>query len=188
MPVVVEKEVIVERIVVATPTPRPTPLPSQVVSARDTVRIITNAEPNALGFATGLCSHSIQDTVCDDMVGEPLTWIDDTSFEVVPLSPIESWEQLEPDRWRFQLRDGVTFHNGAEWNAEQAKFWIDFGGDEETGGNFNANGFAFHGVQSGEVVDRLTLDIVCGEPALPHPAPHHDLHQVPGRGLVPTGH
>ncbi|MFQ6030561.1 MAG: ABC transporter substrate-binding protein, partial [Dehalococcoidia bacterium] len=82
---------------------------------------------------------------------------------------IEGWEQLEPNRWRFKLRDGVTFHNGAPWNATQAKFWIDFFGDEETSGHHNSNDFSFHGVIGGEVVDDLTLDIVCGKacPILP---------------------
>jgi len=82
----------------------------------------------------------------------------------------EEWTMAEDGlSWNFKLRQGVTFHNGAPWNAEQAKFWIDFFGDEETSGHYNSNDFSFHGVFGGEVVDDYTLDIVCGKacPILP---------------------
>jgi peptide/nickel transport system substrate-binding protein len=155
---------------VATPTPATATDPGQVVSAKDTVRIVTSEEPTTIGAASPDCGGNIQNTICDDMVSDPLTWIDDrNNFQVVGLTGIETWEQLEPNRWRFKLRNGVTFHNGAPWNAEQAKFWIDYFGDEETSGHFNSNDFSFHGVISGEVVDPLTLDVVCKEacPILP---------------------
>jgi peptide/nickel transport system substrate-binding protein len=96
------------------------------------------------------------------MLSDPFTFVDDTKgFQVVGMTGTESWEQTAPDRWRFRLRDGVTFHNGAPWNAQKAKFWIDWFGDEETSGHSNSNDFSFHGVISGEVVDDLTLDVVC---------------------------
>lgn len=138
-------------------------------SSRDTIRIVSNGEPDTLGAASPSCGGAAQNTVCDDIASDPFTWIDNTSFEVVPLTGIESWEQLEPNRWQFKLREGVKFHNGAPWNATQAKFWIDFFGDEDTSGHSNINDFKFHGVIVGEVVDELTLDVVCGEacPILP---------------------
>lgn len=153
-----------------TPVPSPTPIPADVVSAKDTVIFLTNEEPTTIGSASPNCGGNIQNTICDDMVSDPLTWIDDQQdFEVVGLTGIEGWEQVDADTWRFHLRDGVTFHNGAPWNAEQAKFWIDFFGDEETSGHYNSNDFSFHGIVSGEVVDPLTLDINCGSacPILP---------------------
>jgi ABC-type transport system substrate-binding protein len=131
---------------------------------------VTNEEPTTIGAASIYCGGNIQNTICDDMASDPLTWIDDRNdFQVVGLTGIESWEQLEPNRWRFKLRDNVVFHNGAPWNAEQAKFWIDFFGDEATSGHHNSNDFSFHGIIGGEVVDELTLDVVCGEacPILP---------------------
>ena len=153
-----------------TAMPKATPVPAEAMSARDTVIFVTGEEPTTLGAASANCGGNIQNTVCDDIASDPLTWIDDfDDFEVKGMTGIEGWEQLEPNRWRFKLRDGVKFHNGAPWNATQAKFWIDFFGDEETSGNFNSNDFSFHGVISGEVVDDLTLDIVCGKacPILP---------------------
>jgi ABC-type transport system substrate-binding protein len=153
-----------------TATPAPTPVPAQVVSARDTVRFVTSEEPTTIGAASPDCGGNIQNTICDDMVSDPLTWIDDRkNFQVVGLTGIETWEQVEPNRWRFKLRDGVKFHNGTPWDADQAKFWIDYFGDEATSGHHNSNDFSFHGVISGEVVDPLTLDVVCKDacPILP---------------------
>ena len=139
------------------------------VSARDTVIIVSNEEPLALGYSGGGCQGNIQSTACEEMIGEPFTWIDNKTFEVVPLSHIEGWEQVAPDRWRFSLREGVKFHNGVPWDSAQAKFWLDWSGDEETAGNEGSNSFGFHGVIGGEVVDPLTVDITCGKacPILP---------------------
>jgi peptide/nickel transport system substrate-binding protein len=34
------------------------------------------------------------------------------------------WEQVEPTRWRFWLREGVTFHDGAAFDADDVVFTI----------------------------------------------------------------
>ncbi|ESR24817.1 putative gluthatione transporter,solute-binding component [Lutibaculum baratangense AMV1] len=34
----------------------------------------------------------------------------------------ESWEIIEPTRWRFHLRQGVKFHNGNDFNADDVVF------------------------------------------------------------------
>ena len=154
-----------------TAAPQPTQAPPQMAaSARDTMTFLTAEEPTTIGAASPNCGGNIQNTICDDLASDPLTWIDDhNNYEVVGLTGVEGWEQIGPDRWQFKLRQGVTFHNGAPWNAEQAKFWIDFFGDEETSGHYNSNDFSFHGVFGGEVVDDYTLDVVCGKacPILP---------------------
>jgi peptide/nickel transport system substrate-binding protein len=145
---------------VATPTPQPTPTPGAVVSARDTVRLVAGEEPTVLGaFSTG-CSGNVPSMVCEDIASDPLTWIDSSTFEVVPLSGVERWEQTDPDRWRFHLREGVTFHNGEAWNAAAAKVGIDWHGDAETAGH-STGSYGFHGGISGEVVDDMTVDVVC---------------------------
>lgn len=36
-----------------------------------------------------------------------------------------SWEIVEPNRWRFTLREGVTFHNGNPFNADDVLFSAD---------------------------------------------------------------
>jgi peptide/nickel transport system substrate-binding protein len=37
----------------------------------------------------------------------------------------EGWEIVAPDRWRFFLRQGVTFHNGNSFNADDVVFSFD---------------------------------------------------------------
>ena len=172
----------VANVIPAVPAIKDTPVPQAqateamaatevpaAVSARDTVVIVSNEEPLAVGFSGNGCLGNIQSTICEEMIGEPFTWIDNKTFEVVPLSHIEGWEQVAPDRWRFSLREGVKFHNGVPWDSAQAKFWLDWSGDEETAGNEGSNSFGFHGVIGGEVVDPLTVDITCGKacPILP---------------------
>ena len=153
----------------ATEVVAPTEVPAAPVSARDTAIVVSNEEPLALGFSGNGCTGNIQSTACEEWIGEPFTWIDNKTYEVVPLSHIEGWEQVAPDRWRFKLREGVKFHNGVAWDSAQAAFWLNWSGDEETAGNEGANSFGFHGVIGGEVVDPLTVDITCGKacPILP---------------------
>jgi peptide/nickel transport system substrate-binding protein len=90
---------------------------------------------------------------------DPLTWIDSTTFQVVPLSGTESWQQIDPARWRFKLRQGVKFHNGEPWNAAAAKLGIDINGKVGS----PLEGFGFHGPIQGEVVDEFTVDVVCSK-------------------------
>ena len=141
----------------------------EITSAKDTFRFVTAVEPTNLGAAHVFCNGTFANTICDDIASDPLTWVDNDTFEIVPLQGIEDWEQIDPKRWRFKLRDGVTFHNGTEWNADHAAFWITYAGDEETRGHGFGNDYTFHGTFMGEAVDRLTLDIVCKDacPILP---------------------
>ena len=140
----------------ATATPVPTPTPGTVATAKDTIIFVTQEEPVSLGTFSDGCSGNVPSTICEEMATDPFTWIDSTNFEVVPLSGVESWSQVDPKRWRFQLREGVTFHNGEPWNAEAAKFGLDWNGDPTSGG-----GYGFHGTIWGEVVDELTVDVIC---------------------------
>ena len=153
------------------PTPAAVAAPGHedITSARDTFKFVTAVEPDTVGGAHVLCSGSFAETVCDDISSDPLTWVDNETFEIVPLQGFEDWEQLDPKTWRFKLRDGVTFHNGTEWNADHAAFWISYAGDDETRGHGFGNDYTFHGSFTGEAIDPLTLDIHCKDacPILP---------------------
>lgn len=72
----------------------------------------------------------------------------------------ESWEAVEPTRWRFNLREGATFHNGEPINAEVIKWNIDRVRSRE---DFMVQG-QWQFVDSVEVVDEYTLDVVTTGP------------------------
>lgn len=62
------------------------------------------------------------------------------------------WELIEPNTWRFHLRDGVTFHDGTPFTAEAVKYTFDR--IAEAGG-----GTLQLGPDSTEIVDDLTVDV-----------------------------
>src|SRR5262245_11118971 len=50
----------------------------------------------------------------------------DKNMEIDPkLSLIESWKNPAPDRWVFEIRKGVKFHNGADLTAEDVAYSIE---------------------------------------------------------------
>ena len=51
---------------------------------------------------------------------EPLVRLNN-EMKIEPALAI-NWELMEPRRWRFKLREGVTFHNGNEFNADDVVF------------------------------------------------------------------
>ncbi len=141
-----------------TPAPHPTNPPPAPVSGRDSAVVVTEAEPASVGAWSEGCSGEIHSMGCQDFVTDYLTWLDDRTSEIVPLSGVESWEQQGPDRWHFNLREGVKFHNGAPWNAAAAKFGIDYNG----GPTNPSAAISWTGPDVvGEVVDDLTLGVVC---------------------------
>jgi ABC-type transport system substrate-binding protein len=56
-------------------------------------------------------------------VCEPLVRLD-AEMGLVP-ALAESWESVDPNTWRFSLREGVSFQNGEPFNADAVKFTID---------------------------------------------------------------
>ena len=142
-----------------TAAPQPTPVPpTAAISAKDSATIVTEAEPAAVGAWSDGCSAEIHSMGCQDFVSDFLTWLDDRTSEIVPLSGVESWTQIGLDRWEFQLRDGVTFHNGAPWNAAAAKYGIDYNGMPD---NPSASVTWTGKDMLGEVIDDLTVHAVC---------------------------
>lgn len=71
----------------------------------------------------------------------------------------ERWEQVEPTRWRFHLRDGVRFHGGEAFEAEDAVFSL--GRAKAPTSNY---GIFVDTLDRAEAVDRLTVDVVTRVP------------------------
>jgi len=75
-----------------------------------------------------------------------------------------SWEQVEPTRWRFQLRDGVRFAGGESFEADDVVFSI-----QRALSPTSNYGIYVDTVASAVAVDRLTVDIVTrvADPVIP---------------------
>src|SRR5215475_5937337 len=70
------------------------------------------------GDATSMDPHSLNETLQLNITGnmyEPLVGRG-KKLELVPLLA-ESWKQTSPTVWRFNLRQGVKFHDGSPFSA-----------------------------------------------------------------------
>ncbi len=72
-----------------------------------------------------------------------------------------SWEVIDPLRWRFKLREGVTFHNGNPFNARAVQFSIMRVMDPDFQTSDKFKGIPITAV---EIIDDYTVDIVTSEP------------------------
>lgn len=73
---------------------------------------------------------------------------------------VVAWEAPDDTTWRFTTREGVTFHNGEEWNAEALKFTLD---EYRLNTDSLFDGF-LSGVTDVVVVDDTTVDVISGAP------------------------
>lgn len=85
-------------------------------------------------------------------VYEPLTHRGD-DMRVHP-ALAERWEQVEPTRWRFHLRDGVRFHGGEAFDAEDVVFSL-----TRAKAPTSNYGIFVDTLDRAEAVDRLTVDV-----------------------------
>ncbi len=126
----------------------------------ETVRIGLVAEPASLDFTT--TGGAAIPQVMMDNVYETLVQIDGESAEIVPGLATE-WEVSE-DRltYTFTLEEGVTFSDGSEFTAEDAKFSI-----ERVSSDAWTNGLKakFDVVESVEAVDDTTLEVTLTRPS-----------------------
>ena len=149
----------------AAPQPTNTPAPP-AASAKNHAVVVTEAEPASIGAWSEGCSAEIHSMGCQDFVTDFLTWLDDRTSEIVPLSGVESWEQIDIDRWQFNLREGVKFHNGAPWNAAAAKYGIEYNAFPD---NPSASVTWTGPDMTAEVIDDLTVHAVCPNPCPIYP-------------------
>lgn len=133
------------------------------VTEIQTITVVFGGEPPNLDVYQnpGCGSIGPQNFPCEHVASDPLTYIDTATSEIVPLSGVDRWEQIDPDRWRFYLRDGVKFHNGEAWNAAAAESSLDWFGATENGNSV----LSYAGFFNGEAVagEDLQVDVVCTE-------------------------
>jgi peptide/nickel transport system substrate-binding protein len=141
-----------------TAAPAVTPMSPSVVSAKDNITLVVGEEPQNLNSHLTI-GGSVYASITRANMVDPLTWQSGDDLRIVPTSATESWEQLAPDKWRFQLRQGVKFHNGEQWNAQAALPTLAYLG---IAANDNPS-YQYTGSYTGEAVDEYTLDITCDE-------------------------
>lgn len=81
---------------------------------------IANLDPHG---TTGALPLSILGNVYEPLVGR------DAEMELEPVLAT-GWEVVNPTTWRFKLREGVTFHNGNSFNADDVIFSINRVGNQ----------------------------------------------------------
>ncbi len=94
-------------------------------------------------------------------ITESLTFFNADGSELMPVLAT-SWDQVEPTRWRFSLREGVKFHNGNDFNADTALYSFEKSLDPDFTTWY---GFVINPVIAGvEKVDDYTIDVVTNDP------------------------
>ena len=94
-------------------------------------------------------------------ITESLTFFSADGSELMPVLAT-SWDQVEPTRWRFSLREGVKFHNGSDFNADTALYSFEKSLDPDFTTWY---GFVINPVIAGvEKVDDYTIDVITNDP------------------------
>ena len=81
------------------------------------VTVVLSEEPEGLDGCNS--NRSTVGRVVKQNIVETLTEIDPKDGSITPRLAV-SWEKVDEKTWRFKLRQGVKFHDGAPFNAETA--------------------------------------------------------------------
>jgi peptide/nickel transport system substrate-binding protein len=132
--------------------PTATPAPPGTTPARDAISIVINDEfpiPDVWQATTLYHNQAAHNIV------QPLAFLD-PDFEDTVTAGFQSYEIIDPHRWRIHLTPGMEFHNGEPWNAEAAKWNIDVLGSRP-----ELPAYSNIGAAQAEVIDEYTVDWVC---------------------------
>ncbi|WP_059106115.1 glutathione ABC transporter substrate-binding protein [Shouchella shacheensis] len=121
-----------------------------------------------LSEAVSLDVHGSNDTYSSNMTSQIYETLvqHDADLELQP-DLAEDWDQIEDTVWEFELREGVTFHDGAEFNAEAVKANFDRILDTDIA---SQRAFLYEMVTEVEVVDDYTVRFHTEYPFAPLPA------------------
>ena len=88
--------------------------PGGALAQDKTLVVVLSEAPVAMEACNG--NNTANGRITRNNIYEPLTVISPKGGEVMPRLAT-SWGQIEPLTWRFHLREGVKFHDGAPFNA-----------------------------------------------------------------------
>src|SRR4029079_9443122 len=93
--------------------------------------VVSQASATTFKFAfqgdlKSLDPYSLNETFTHGVLGNVFEGLTkrDKDLKIIP-GLAESWEVVEPTRWRFHLRKGVKFHNGENFTADDVVFSAD---------------------------------------------------------------
>lgn len=144
--------------------------PAIAAAAEDgMVTVVLSEEPEGLDGCNS--NRSTVGRVLKQNVVETLTEIDPKDGSITPRLAT-SWEKIDEKTWRFKLREGVQFHDGAPLNAETAAQAIKRTMDTGEGSARGTGGLdcetrtkSFGDLEIvGKPVDEYTLDITANKP------------------------
>lgn len=126
-----------------------------------TLRVLAPSEPSSLNAVYIYDSERrIIGSLYDPLVG----FNDDLEVDDSGLLPV--WERVDDLTWEFQVREGVTFHDGSEMTAEDIAFSITTARDDPRSGY----GKALVPIESISVVDDFTVRLTTEKPSSAVPA------------------
>ena len=119
-----------------------------------TLRIASAFDPQTLDpHALALLYHTwVAHQVYESLVSR------DQGFHLAP-ALAQSWAMTSPTSWRFKLRAGVKFHDGAAFAADDVLFSL-----ERALGPTSQRSFTLKGISAVRKVDDLTIDIPLSTP------------------------
>jgi peptide/nickel transport system substrate-binding protein len=145
----------------ASPMPTPqatvTPAPQQPETAKNNMIAVMGVEPPTLFSWPTIDAHPSQ------MTRSTQLWFGHMSrdtLELLPTNLIKSWKQIAPDRWEYELRPGVTFHDGEPWNAAAWQTYAEFAGVPDYG----IRSYSGTGPYTVEDLGNNRVLIKCGSP------------------------
>jgi peptide/nickel transport system substrate-binding protein len=104
-------------------------------------------------------STSTTDKIVLSQIFDTLLFRDD-DMKVQPLLATE-WKLIDDTTWEFNLKEGIKFHNGEEFNAEDVKYSIDRIIDPNSKAPSKSQ---FTSIEKVEVVNDFTIQIFTTEP------------------------
>ncbi len=125
-----------------------------VAADANTFRYSTTGD--ILGLDPHMNNEGPTNTMKSNVYGRLIHRLPDLSLE--PDLATE-WERLDDTTWRFKLREGVTFHNGNPFNADDVVYSFKRQVQETSD-----MGFALSSVEAVNKIDDLTVEIVTKGP------------------------
>ena len=125
------------------------------------ITIVLSEEPDIIDPCEA--SRSNVGRIVKQNITETFTEIDPDDGSITPRLA-ESWEQVDPNTWRFKLKEGVKFHDGTDFNAESAVYSINRTLNEKIDCEIRLKFFGGMKVTP-KAVDTYTLDVTTAEPA-----------------------